>query len=255
MDRLTPKQLELRQREDSILATASPMIRAGGLAAISMDAIAKKMRYTRGTIYNHFPNKEDIVLSLAARAVRRRVELFHFAASLADASRQRVAAIGIACEVYADQLPDDFAVEHMIRHDSIWQKTSTRRRDVLCDCESQCMSVVGRIVGQAIDDKDFRLPRGRGIPDVVLGLWSLVYGSQVLETTSPSFTDMGITDSHQAIRRNCNAMLDGLGWTPLYDPSRYNRFVKRILPLLSEKAKQLKSDRSDSTSRSPEAGT
>ena len=120
---LTPKQLEIRERESRILSVATPMIRDGGLEAIRMDRIAKEMRLTRGTIYNHFANREEIVLSLAARAVRRRIELFRFAVSLSDQTRRQISAVGIACEVYADEMPDDFAAEQMVRHDSVLQKT------------------------------------------------------------------------------------------------------------------------------------
>lgn len=239
MEPLTPKQLEIRQRESQILATASPLIREGGLSAISMDAIAKRMSYTRGTIYNHFPNKEDIVLSLASRAVQRRIDLFELAASLGKKTREKIAAIGIACEVYADLLPNDFAVEQMIRHDSVWAKTSEKRRDVLTVCEGECMGVVGNIVQQAVDAEDFKLPRGRSVSDVCFGLWSLVYGGLVLEQTSPSLANMGIQDSRQAIRRNCNGLLDGLGWKELYDSGRYNRFVKKVKPILDERCEQL----------------
>ncbi|MEM9644130.1 MAG: TetR/AcrR family transcriptional regulator [Planctomycetota bacterium] len=239
MTTLTPKQQEIRQREDQILATAVPMLREGGLMSISMDAIAKQMRYTRGTIYNHFANKEEIVLALAARAVQRRVDLFRYAASLCEPTRDRVASIGIACEAYTERLPDDFAVEQMVRHDSVWQKTSDGRRELLQSCEHQCIGFVSEIINEAISAGDFKLPRSRSVADVVLGLWSLVYGGQVLEATSPSLAAIGITDHRQAIRRNCNAMLDGWGWKPLYEPSRYNGLVKRVLPALVTKADEL----------------
>ncbi|TWU63085.1 MULTISPECIES: TetR/AcrR family transcriptional regulator [Crateriforma] len=240
MDVLTPKQIEIRQRESRILAAALPMIRRGGVSAVSMDAIAKKIRYTRGTVYNHFPNKEDIVLSLAARASARRVELFKYGVTLGKASREKIAAIGIACEVYVHELPDDFSVEQVIRHDSVWQKTSAGRRDVLMQCENECIGVVGAVIETAIEQGDLQLPRGKQVADVVMGLWSLTYGGHVLAATSPSLSEIGIHDPDQAIRRNCNAMLDGIGWQPLFDSSRYNRYVKRILPLMRQKADELK---------------
>lgn len=246
METLTRKQQEIRQREQQILSTAGPLIRAGGLAGFSMDAVAKKMRYTRGTIYNHFPNKEDIVLSLAARAVQRRVDLFEFAIGLATKSRQRIAAIGIACEVYADALPDDFAVEQMVRHDSVWEKTSSSRQDLLTRCEGQCMQIVDGVLNDAVNCGDLPMTRNHSTADICFGLWSLIYGGLVLEQTSPSLSLMGIQDSRKAIRRNCNAMLDGLNWQSPYDATSYNRFVKRITPRLADQCRLLTDTDSES---------
>ena len=242
MSQVTPKQLEIRQREDRILATASKMIRRGGEANLSMDAIAKKMRYTRGTIYNHFPNKEEIVLSLAARAVQHRIDLFRFAADLGKTTRERIAAIGIACEAYADYLPNDFHVEQIVRHDSVWQKTSPGRRELLYDCEAQCMEVICGIIETAVRGGDLTLPRGRKPPDLVYGLWSLVYGGLLIEATSPSLGEAGITEPRVAMRRNCNALLDGLGWTELYDARKYSRLLARIEPQIIAHAKSKRTD-------------
>lgn len=239
MSSLTPKQLEIRQREARILSVATPMIRDGGLEAIRMDRIAKEMRLTRGTIYNHFANREEIVLSLAGRAIQRRIALFEYAISLADQSRRQIAAVGIACEVYADQMPDDFAAEQMVRHDSVLMKTSEARRGRLLADEHACMAVVGQAVVGAVERGDLKVPRGQDAPDVLFGLWSLVYGGLLIEATSPSLTNIGISDSRSAIRRNCNALLDGLHWQPPYEASAYNRWVKQIHPKLVDQSQQI----------------
>lgn len=239
MKTLTPKQLEIRQREDRILSVATPMIRDGGLEAIRMDRIAKEMGLTRGTIYNHFANREEIVLSLAARAVRRRVSLFQYAASLSDQSRRQISAVGIACEIYADEMADDFAVEQMVRHDSVWIKTSAARRQRLLDDEQSCMGVVGKVVHGAIHTGDLKVPRGRTPEDVLFGLWSLTYGGLLIERTSPSLAEIGIADPRAAIRRNCHAMLDGIDWKPRFDSSAYHRWVRQIHPKLTDRARQI----------------
>ncbi len=239
---LTPKQREIRSREQRILTHAVPLIRDGGLAALSMDTIAREMCCTRGTIYNHFPNKEDIALSLAARAVQRRLRLFEYAITLSDQPRERMAAIGISCEVYADLMADDFLIEQMVRHDSVWPKTSEGRRKVLLNCEQQCIVQVGMSVHEALGCGDLQLPRGGRVEDIVFGLWSLVYGGLVLEATSPSLAEAGIAQARVAIRRNCNAMLDGLAWQPLYNASKYSRFVRRVQLKLEARAKEILAD-------------
>ena len=235
----TPKQREIRTREHRILQIARPMVRDGGLQAIRVDAIADQMRLTRGTIYNHFPNREEIILAVAAQGVARRLELFRFAAACATASRDRIAAIGIACEVYAEQLPDDFAVEHLVRHDSVWDRGSVERREQLAGDERRCMTELGKIIDDAERAGDLKTTRHHSSADVLYGLWSLIYGGLSIAQTSPSLSDVGIKDHLAAIRRNCNAILDGVGWLPLYDPVAYRKLLRSIRPKLVAKATQL----------------
>lgn len=228
MAKLTPKQRMILRRESQILDLARPMIAQGGLAALSMDAIANELRTAKGTIYNHFPNKEEIVLAIAVQAVDRRLDLFNHAVMMRGTSRQRIAAIGIACEVYVDVLPDLFRAEQIIRHETVWGKTTGKRQEILRNCEGRCMHTVAGVVRDAVSAGDLELEAAHRIEDIVFGLWSLVYGGMVLESTSPSLVDVGIVDSRAAIRRNCNSMLDGLRWQPLYDPEPYSIWVQQV---------------------------
>lgn len=228
METLTPKQREIRLRELRILELALPMVASGGLAGLSMEFIAQELRTAKGTIYNHFPNKEEIVLALAVEAVDRRLDLFNEAVVMRATSRQRIAAIGIACEVYVDYLPDWFRAEQLIRHDSVWGKTSQKRQETLRTCETRCMHTVAGVVRDAIAAGDLELADSQRVEDIVFGLWSLTHGGLVLEATSPSLADLGIVDSRAAIRRNCNAMLDGLGWQPRYEPKAYANWITQV---------------------------
>ena len=101
------------------------------------------------------------------------------------------------------------------------------------------MSVAGGTVVAAVTCGDLKVTRGHTPPDVLFGLWSLVYGGLLIEATSPSLSDLGIRDSRAAIRRNCNAMLDGIGWKPAFDASSYNRWVRQIYPKLVVQAKAI----------------
>lgn len=241
---LTPKQFEIQQRESRILDKAFPMLRSGGTGAINMNAIAKEMGCTRGTIYNHFANKEEIQLALATRAVQRRIALFQCAIQSQTVPRDQCAAVGIAVEVYADHMPDEFAIEQIIRHDVVWQKTSPGRRDLLSDCEQKCIGALGGVIQRAIDQGHLKPERGRAasqlIQDLVFGLWSLSYGGLVLEATSPSLNAVGIEDPRQTIRRNGNRLLDSVGWEPLFEPRRYNAFVKKLRPHLESCAEKIR---------------
>ncbi|QDV70377.1 Bacterial regulatory protein, tetR family [Rosistilla carotiformis] len=228
MQTLTPKQREIRQRETRILDLARPMVASGGISLLSMDAIAAELKTAKGTVYNHFPNKEEIVLALAIQAVECRLGLFNRAAMMRGCPRERVAAIGIACELFADRFNELFRIEQIIRHDAVWDKTSPKRQDLLRNCESRCMHTVAGVVRDAMACGDLENRATHAVEDLVFGLWSLVYGGLMLEMTSPSLADLGIENARRAIRRNCNGLLDGLQWQPLFEPKAYERWIKKV---------------------------
>ncbi len=225
---LSTKQAEIREREARIVESALPMVGQGGISAISMDAIAEQLGVTRGTVYNHFRNKEEIVLALAILAVEQRLEVFQYAVMMRGCPRQRLAAIGIGCEFYANAFPALLRVEYQIRHDLVWEKTSTERQELLQNCEGRCMHTVAGVVRDAVAEGELELSDSHSVEEIVFGLWSLVHGGMLLELTSPSLSDVGVRDARRAIRAGCNALLDGYRWHPLHDPAAYEKWIATV---------------------------
>ena len=212
---LTRKQREIAEREEQILRLARPILLREGYQALSMDRLATLMEYAKGTLYNHFPNKEEIVIALAVESMELRFRLFEFGAQLSQIPRERLMGIGAACEVYTQACRDHFAIEEWIRNSMIWDKSSSRRQDLIRQCESRCMGVVSGIVRDAMVAGDLTLRDGLSPEEMIFGFWSLNYGSQVLAATSPSLAKLGISDAPKAIRHHCYTLMNGFGWTPL----------------------------------------
>ncbi len=250
----TPKQRKIAQRRQKILSLAQPMLLSGGLEAIRMDEIAKQIGQAKGTVYNDFCNKEEIALALAVQAVETRFALFDAAAKMSGRPRQRCQAIGLACEVFVSQFPAHFSAECVIRHDAILAKTSAQRRDLLRSCEGRCVMTIGGIVRDAIAVGDLTLPAPKdtgglsyrhGVEPIIFGLWSLVYGGLLLESTSPSLASIGIANPRLTIRRNCHAMMDGIRWKPLYNAQRDDAFAETAYAELDQFADTLREAQND----------
>lgn len=231
---LTPKQAEIRARESRILQLARPMVAREGLAGLSMDAIAREMAYAKGTIYNHFACKEEILLALAIKANEKRLELFTAAAGQQSRSRDKISAIGVACVDFRIRFADLFDIDCMVRHATVWEKASEQRREMMAVCEQRCMTLLSEIGHQAVAAGELNLPEGTGVEEIVFGLWSLTYGGMIIDVSSPGLEQIGIRDSFAAIRRNCHALMDGYGWQPLYDARRDRRFVTQVSAWLAQ---------------------
>ncbi len=211
------KQREIEQREGQILDVAKGLLVEHGYLGLRMDQIADVMEYSKGTIYQHFPNKEEIILALANQALVTRSSLFAHAATLRKQSRERLAAVGAAAELFVQQFPHFFQVEQIIRINSVFEKTSEKRQKVMRSCESRCMAILSGIVRDAVAQEDLTLPKGCSPEDVVFGLWAMNIGAFTIISTSDPLQELGIQSPVAALRRNIHQMLDGYGWRPNSD--------------------------------------
>lgn len=234
MQTLTRKQREIQDREVRILDVARRMLVDGGYLGLSMDAIAAELEYSKGTIYNHFPCKEEIIIALAVQTLEQRTEMFLRAASAAGEPRKRLSGIGAASELFVRLHPDHLAVEQLVRLASIWDKTSENRRKTMHAAESRCMGIVAGIVRDGIAQGHLTLPEDLAPEELVFGLWSQTFGAYSIIASSDGLQDHGVIEPYNAIRKNINMMLDGYQWTPLsmdYDYlALFERQMAEIFP-------------------------
>jgi AcrR family transcriptional regulator len=225
---LTRKQREVQERERRILELARSMIVRDGYHGLSMDRIAEALEYSKGTIYQHFSCKEEIVMALVNQTMERRLELFRRAAAFRGRSRERITALGAAAELFFQLYPDHIHTEHTIRITSIREKTSDQRRLSLESCEARCSEVVRGLIRDAVAAGDLQLSDDFGVEDLAFGLWSITFGGYSIAATSPLLAGLGIQDPLLAIRGNCIRLLDGVGWKPLSTETDLSPLVDRI---------------------------
>jgi AcrR family transcriptional regulator len=225
---LTRKQREVQSREGRILGLARSMIVKDGYHGLSMDRIAEALEYSKGTIYQHFSCKEEILMALVNETMERRLELFRRASAFQGRSRERITAIGVACELFFQLYPDHLHTEHTIRISSIREKASEQRRLGLESCEARCSEVVRGVISDAVVAGDLQVSSDFGVEHVAFGLWSINFGGYSIAATSPSLANLGIHEPLLAIRANCNRYLDGVGWKPLSSKFELSPLIDRI---------------------------
>ena len=87
MNVMSRKQREIQDREKQILAIARPILLEEGYQALGMERLAEKMQYAKGTLYNHFPHKEEIVAALVIESLELRRKLFEQASVASSDAR------------------------------------------------------------------------------------------------------------------------------------------------------------------------
>lgn len=190
------------------------MLAERGYLGLNMDRIAEAIEYSKGTVYQHFSSKEDLIAALCADTAEARAEMFQKAAAYDGKPRERVMGIGIADALFVRRHPDHFAVESILDLGSIANKISDERREKWVRVKSAAMAVLEGIVRDAIDAGDLTLPAGMPLCAPMYGLWTQSVGHYRINAGQLPAPFAGL-DSHAVLWQNYSLLLDGYGWRPL----------------------------------------
>ena len=231
---LSRKQREIRQREELVLDVARKMLLERGYLGLTMDRVAEATEYSKGTIYQHFKSKEDLVAAIAARSGELRAQLFERAATFQGSSRERIGAVGAAAEIFRHLYPEHETAEKIFKTPSIREKAGEERRETLNTLEFRCLGVALGIAREAVAANDLQLPEGHTVESLVFGLWSLYMGSfQIMDFGLP-IGALGPGSPHAMMLGNAQLLLDGVGWRPLSTEHDYfaarERALREVFP-------------------------
>lgn len=116
------KQRDLRHREDLFLDRARRLFLQRGYHGLTMDRIASATGYSRGTIYQHFTCKEEIIVSLVNRCMEQRLAMIERASTFSGRPRERMQAVGEAVELYARLHTEELRILYNGNTEAIVQK-------------------------------------------------------------------------------------------------------------------------------------
>lgn len=215
------KQREIRAREELILDTAQSMVWELGYHGLTMDRIATAIEYSKGTVYQHFSSKEDLLVGLFVRACELRLELFSKAASYPGRPRERLTAIGVADELMFRAHRQLMAVEGIAKGMMVRQKASPDRQEQVAALERQVLEQMFGIFADALSAGELQLPPNLEVPDLCLALWAMHQGVHMLQQTDIPFGELGFNPLDRTLAHNAQLYLDGLGWAPLSSQHDY----------------------------------
>lgn len=222
------KQREVERRHALILDHARRMLLERGYLGLTMDRLAAATEYSKGTLYEHFSCKEEVVIALVIETAGVRAGLFERAARFEGRPRERMVAIGEAIEVFVHLHPDHFKSEQVIRAASVRDKTSPARQADLARCELRCMSAATGIVRDAVAAGDLTLPADMTPEELTFGLWATSCGVFSIVAGGFDLALLGVPDPIATYHRTIDRLLDGLGWQPLASDWDFDAVQARV---------------------------
>ena len=230
MGTLTRKQREIQQREALLLDVARSMLMEHGFAGLSMDRLAEATEYSKGTIYQHFSTKEDLVAALAVQSVKYRAELFDRASAFPGRPRERMYAIGVADELFARLHPQYYHSEMVIRLAALQSRVDAERCKHLCGHDSTCMSRVREIVDAAVIAGDLTLQSPRTAEKVSFAVFAVALGTHLgIHNYGAMFDPAELGPPSSLMRDSVEILLDGFGWHPLSTEWDYSQTYRRLV--------------------------
>jgi len=213
MNSLSRKQREIADRHALFLRTSRELLHELGFHQFSMDLVAQRAEYSKGTVYQHFSCKEEILVQLCNRTIMGLHKLGQRAASYSGRHRERLLAFQVAHELWLEFEPGDIYMLQNLHTDGVLDKVDEPSRVKHHELEVGIIQLVASIIQDAMDDGD--LPVGQlNAAELVYGLWSMSYGGQLLRSYQIPLKQLGIRDPGRAITTLIQTTLDGLGWQP-----------------------------------------
>ncbi|MEZ6048519.1 MAG: TetR/AcrR family transcriptional regulator [Planctomycetaceae bacterium] len=225
MNKPTRKEREWNEREARILEVSRRLLMEHGYLGLKMDRLRGRNGVFKGTIYQHFSSKEDVIMELAAQTFEKRVELLGRASRFNGGPENELRHWGwyrIVRQEFRRLLSG--RADRACRFDS--GKNSPERREKLTSCELRCMGIVTGIIRDAIEVGDltrlnFYLPNNLHLE---CGLSRLEEQHHCDRATCRT----GVENPFEAIINNIQMLLDGLNWKPLSHEIDYKETMERI---------------------------
>ena len=228
MSPLTRKQREINEREKLILSAAQSMLHQHGYNYLTMDRVAETVEYSKGTIYNHFASKEDLVCSLCCRCVSNLIEVFERAYHYPGTTRERYSAIGIGYSIYHQLHPLDSQILQTVKNNAVREKISEYKLAEMESLEQKITKITSSIVQQAIDCGDLDKRHQDNVSTIVFGCWSMHYGALMLDQSDIPLYELGFNPVVKMLWKNANIYLDGYQWQPLSSSIDTDQLFEKI---------------------------
>ncbi len=131
------KAREVADREQLLLDLALEIIETHGFSALTMDKLTAQSEYSKGTVYNHFSSKEDLLTALCLRAIRVQQVLYSKLLSFDSCSREKLVGFAFAYELFAKLNPALFMVGLTVKTSAIREKASPQRGNAITEAENE----------------------------------------------------------------------------------------------------------------------
>lgn len=233
------RSLARQLREQALLKLAQQILRQDGFAGLTMDRLTAVSDVSKGTIYNHFSSKEDVLTALSVDSLERLQHLFQLALCFAGHSRERALALHYAYHRFSTAEPTLFLCLLTAATPGVMEKSSAQRLQRRQQLETELLTMCQTVLAAALADGSLILPAGTRVEQYSFINWALAFGCNALFMPLRQLGLFAGLEVEQVNIHSFNLLFDGMGWLPLTADWDYQASWHRIGLMFSQ---QLLSD-------------
>jgi AcrR family transcriptional regulator len=129
------KQTKDQSQRNVILDVAFEKFRKHGIRRVTLEEIARELRISKKTIYQHFPDKKAMVSACVERIVTEIIPVVEKALNSRETVTQRVFDVWQALAVIPRQVTSEFLADLKADYSYIWEDIDRRRHEVFAGWE------------------------------------------------------------------------------------------------------------------------
>ncbi|MEI8630975.1 TetR/AcrR family transcriptional regulator [Vibrio sp. PP-XX7] len=177
---LTKKQESIASRKDELIQLAKSIVEEQGFTYLTMDRLTALSNYSKGTIYNHFCSKEDVILALCIHGIEQEARMIYRGANFHGSTREKMVAVHVAYRIFVLLNPELTACVLMANTPWITEKAAVEHVKVFNQLETQVVGFVSQIVTEAIEKGELTVTAEMDVESIVFSNWSMAFGFNAL---------------------------------------------------------------------------
>lgn len=221
------KAEKIKERELELLQLAHQLVDEVGLNNLTMEKLVAVSPYSKGTIYNHFCCKEDLLAALGVHSMGLCSELMLKAQSFQGNSREQALAVHFAYYLYGLLEPALFMCVLNCKTTSVQEKASKKRLDELAKLDQQIAQLCDSFFTRGMQDTSLQLAEEH-IAAVSFANWACSFGTNLLLQNAADTYAISRLGAANKVLFNINLLFDGMGWLPLSTNYDYQQSWQKI---------------------------
>ena len=224
----TARSKARQQREQRLLELAQQIVRQDGFTGLTMDRLTSLSDVSKGTLYNHFSSKEDVLTALSVDSLQRLLQLFQHASTFGGRSRERALALHHAYHNFSAAEPTLFLCLLSAATPGVMEKSSPARLQQRQQLELQLLQYCQQVLSDALADGSLQLPLGVSLEQWSFINWALAFGCNALFVPLRQLGLFTGLAAPQVNLHSINLLFDGMGWLPLSSSWDYQHSWQQI---------------------------
>jgi AcrR family transcriptional regulator len=198
------KQQERKVRDQLILSSANDLFALHGYHHTTMQAIANEVGYSKGTIYQHYTCKEDVLAKLYLNCGL--ILLDSMTAIIASdlSIRMKIMMIASVFLNNAKDLPAISSNVTLVKSPEFFSKLSQDHQKEITAIDAQMLV---KVISLFDDFSDFDCDK---VKNATFGWWSMQLGVQSILISGWDISALGFKSPEKSIFLSLNIFLDGL---------------------------------------------